>query len=217
MKPFRVLLADDHALFRAGMKALLTGLPDVAVVAEAKDGRETLALVEALRPDAVLIDIAMTGMNGLEATARIARSFPEVKVLVLSMHTSEAYVLEALRAGAVGYLVKDADTEELALALKAVRRGETYLSPPVSRHVIGEYVRRTGGEAHALDVLSPRQREVLQLIAEGCSTKDIARLLDLSVKTVDTHRTQLMERLDIHDVAGLVRFAIRSGIVAPET
>jgi len=132
------------------------------------------------------------------------------------MHATEAYVLEALRAGAAGYLVKDADPEELALALRAVRRGETYLSPPVSRQVIKEYVRRTGGETNLLATLSPRQREILQLIAEGKTTKDIANLLNISVKTADTHRTQLMERLDIHDVAGLVRFAIRSGLSSPD-
>ncbi|HPC85516.1 MAG TPA: response regulator transcription factor [Smithellaceae bacterium] len=210
----RVLLADDHALFRAGMKALLARLPDIDVVAEAGDGRETLAQVEAHQPDVVLIDIAMKGMNGLEATSRIVKAHPRIKVLILSMHATEAYVLEALRSGASGYLIKDAGTEELALALTAVRRGETYLSPPVSRHVIAEYVRRTGGETNLADTLSPRQREILQLIAEGNSTKDIAGLLGLSVKTVDTHRTQLMERLDIHDVAGLVRFAVRAGIVS---
>jgi len=198
------------------MKALLSDLPDVEICAEAKDGRETLEQVGVHRPDVVLIDIAMAGMNGIEATSRIVRSHPQVKVMILSMHTTEAYVLEALRAGAVGYLIKDADTEELALALKAIRRGETYLSPPVSRHVISEYVRRTGGEANLMDTLSPRQREILQLIAEGNTTKDIANLLNLSIKTVDTHRTQLMDRLDIHDVAGLVRFAIRSGLASSE-
>ena len=216
MKPLRILLADDHALFRAGMKALLNELPGVEICAEARDGRETLEQVEIHRPDVVLIDIAMAGMNGIEATSRIVRSHPQVKVVILSMHTTEAYVLEALRAGAVGYLIKDADTEELALAMKAVRRGETYLSPPVSRHVISEYVRRTGGEANLIDTLSPRQREILQLIAEGNTTKDIANLLHLSIKTVDTHRTQLMDRLDIHEVAGLVRFAIRSGLATTD-
>jgi DNA-binding NarL/FixJ family response regulator len=216
MQPTRILLADDHALFRAGMKALLGEIPGVEVCAEARDGRETLEQVARHHPDIVLIDIAMAGMNGLEATARIIRAHPRTKVVILSMHATEAYVLEALRAGAAGYLIKDADTEELALALKAVRRGETYLSPPVSRHVVSEYVRRTGGEPNLLATLSPRQREILQLIAEGNTTKDIANLLNLSVKTVDTHRTQLMERLDIHDVAGLVRFAIRSGLTTPE-
>lgn len=198
------------------MKALLGEIPGVEVCAEARDGRETLEQVARHHPDIVLIDIAMAGMNGLEATARIIRAHPRTKVVILSMHATEAYVLEALRAGAAGYLIKDADTEELALALKAVRRGETYLSPPVSRHVVSEYVRRTGGEPNLLATLSPRQREILQLIAEGNTTKDIANLLNLSVKTVDTHRTQLMERLDIHDVAGLVRFAIRSGLTTPE-
>ena len=221
MSPIRVILADDHTLVRGGIRALLNTLPDVEVIAEANDGREALSLIEAHQPDIVLMDIAMSGMNGLEATLHAARDFPNVRVIILSMHTNEEYVLQALKAGAAGYLLKDAGTSELELAIKAVARGETYLSPPVSKHVISEYVRRVSSSSEeeetsgpSLDKLTLRQREILQLIAEGHTTQDIAHVLNLSVKTVETHRTQLMERLDIHDIAGLVRFAIRSGIVS---
>jgi len=221
MSPIRVILADDHTLVRGGIRALLNTLPDVEVIAEANDGREALSLIEVHQPDIVLMDIAMSGMNGLEATLHAARDFPNVRVIILSMHTNEEYVLQALKAGAAGYLLKDAGTSELELAIKAVARGETYLSPPVSKHVISEYVRRVssspeeeGTSGPSLDKLTLRQREILQLIAEGHTTQDIAHVLNLSVKTVETHRMQLMERLDIHDIAGLVRFAIRSGIVS---
>jgi DNA-binding NarL/FixJ family response regulator len=163
-----------------------------------------------------MMDISMPELNGLEATARVARDRPEVRVIILSMHATEEYVWQALRAGAAGYLLKDADTSELERAVACVARGESYLSPAVSRHVIGDYIRRTGGEGSSLDLLTPRQREVLQLIAEGNSTKEIARKLHLSAKTVETHRMQLMERLDIRDIAGLVRYAIRVGIVKPD-
>jgi DNA-binding NarL/FixJ family response regulator len=212
MRPIRVLLADDHALVRAGMRTLLQNLPGIEVVAEASDGREALNLIKAQRPDVVLMDITMPELNGLEATARIVKEVPGTRVIILSMHASEEYVLQALRAGAEGYLLKDADTAELELAVKAAARGEIYLSPAVSKHVIGNYVRRTGDETSSLGMLTPRQREILQLIAEGHSTKDIARTLAISVKTVETHRTQLMERLDIHDIAGLVRYALRVGL-----
>jgi len=212
MKPTRVLLADDHALVRAGIRTLLQNLAGIEVVAEASDGREALNLVKAHRPDVVLMDITMPELNGLEATARIVKDYPSVRVIVLSMHASEEYVWQALRAGAAGYLLKDADTAELELAVKAVARGESYLSPAVSKHVIGDYIRRTGGETSSLELLTPRQREILQLIAEGHTTKDIARILEISVKTVETHRMQLMERLDIHDIAGLVRYALRVGL-----
>lgn len=221
MSPIRVILADDHALVRGGIRALLNTLPDVEVIAEANDGREALSLIEIHQPDIVLMDIAMSGMNGLEATLHAARDFPNVRVIILSMHTNEEYVLQALKAGAAGYLLKDAGTSELELAIKAVARGETYLSPPVSKHVISEYIRRVSSSSEeeetsgpSLDKLTLRQREILQLIAEGHTTQDIAHVLNLSVKTVETHRAQLMERLDIHDIAGLVRFAIRSGIVS---
>ncbi len=213
MKSIRILLADDHTLVRAGIRSLVQALSGIQVVAEAGDGREALSLIETHQPDLAMLDIAMPGLNGLEVAAQVADSFPYVRVIILSMHATEEYVLRALRAGASGYLLKDADTTELELAIKAVSRGETYLSPAVSKHVT-EYVRRVGEEAQsALERLTPRQREVLQLVAEGHTTQEIARMMGLSVKTVETHRTQLMERLDIHDIAGLVRYAVREGLV----
>jgi DNA-binding NarL/FixJ family response regulator len=217
MAPLKILLADNHTLVRAGIRALLEQIPDVTVVAEAGDGREALKLVELHRPNLVLMDITMPVMNGLESTGRIVKEFPPTRVVMLSVHNDEEYVLQSLRAGAVGYLLKDAGRAELEIAVAAVRRNETYLSPAVSRHVVGDYVRRTGGGGEGrLETLTPRQREILQLIAEGKSTKEIASILDVSVKTVETHRAQLMERLDIHDVAGLVRYAIRNGIVTAD-
>lgn len=214
MKTLRVLLADDHTLVRAGLRSLLQQMENVKVVAEAEDGRQVLAAVAEHRPDVVLMDISMSGMNGLEATLQLKRDRPEVRVIILSMHATEEYVLQALRAGASGYLLKDSAPLELALALQAVARGESYLSPPVSRQVVESYVQRTGREAQPLAALTPRQREILQLIAEGNSTKEIASRLALSVKTVETHRSQLMERLGIRGVAGLVRYAIRHGLVS---
>lgn len=216
MAALRILLVDDHALVRAGMRSLLRDIPGVEVVAEASDGGEALIQAERVRPDVVLLDIAMKGMNGLEAAARLRERLPETKVVILSMHTSEEYVLLALRAGASAYLIKDSATSELELALNSVMRGETYLSPAISRQVVDGYVQRVGSGIGA-DPLTPRQRDVLKRIAEGRSTKEIAFDLNLSVKTVETHRAQIMERLGIRDVAGLVRYAIRSGLVPPET
>lgn len=216
MSVIRVMLADDHTLVRAGIRALLDNLDGMQVVAEAREGRDALDLIKTHQPDVVLLDIAMPGLNGLEVTARATREFPNTRVLILSVHANEEYVLQALRAGAAGYLLKDGSPAELELAIKAVVRGETYLSPLVSKHVVAEYVRRVGGEAGPLELLTPRQREILQLVAEGRTTKEIAELLKISVKTVETHRAQLMERLDVHDVAGLVRFAIRIGLVTPD-
>jgi DNA-binding NarL/FixJ family response regulator len=221
VKVIRILLADDHTLVRGGIRALLQSIPGAQVIAEASDGRESLRLIEIHRPDIVLMDIAMAGMNGLEATMRIMKDYPMVRVIILSMHTNEEYVLQALRAGASGYLLKDAGIAELELAIKAVASGETYLSPPVSKHVISDYVRRVGGDVRSeelkeetpLERLTLRQREILQLIAEGHTTQEIANQLSISIKTVETHRMQMMERLDIHDVAGLVRFAIRVGLI----
>jgi DNA-binding NarL/FixJ family response regulator len=216
MNPIRVLLADNHTLVRAGLRALLRSIDGIEVVAEADDGREALHLVGTQQPDVVLMDVAMPEMNGLEATARVSKEFPSVRVIILSMHANEEYVLQALRAGAAGYVLKDSGVSELELALKSVSRGETYLSPAVSKHVVADYVRRVGGESNSLEQLTPRQREILQLLAEGRSMKEIAQLLFISIKTVETHRAQLMERLDIHDVPGLVRYAIRIGLVTPD-
>ena len=213
METVRVILAEDHTLVRAGLCALVRGLEGVEVVAEAGDGHQALEMVGSHWPDLVLMDVAMPGLNGLEATVRIAKEYPHVKVIILSMHANEEYVLQSLRAGAVGYLLKDSGTAELELAIRAVLRGETFLSPAVSKHVIEQYVQRQEDPQSPFQILTPRQSEILQLIAEGLSTKDIARKLDLSIKTIDTHRTQLMDRLDIHEVAGLVRYAVRTGLV----
>jgi DNA-binding NarL/FixJ family response regulator len=215
-KTIRVLLADDHALFRAGLRALLQSFDGVQVVAEAGNGPDAIQLVERDRPNLVLMDIALPGLSGLEAAARITTSWPQVRVIILSMHSSEEYVRQALRAGASGYLLKGAEPPELELALKAVMRGETYLTPSVSKKVVDEYLRQGAAQSKGV-ALSPRQCEVLKLIAEGGSTKEIAGKLDLSVKTVEGHRAELMRRLEIHDVAGLVRYAIRIGLVAVDS
>lgn len=216
-KNSRLLLADDHALVRAGLRELVQKIPGVEVVAEASNGREALELIPTHHPDLVLLDIGMKELNGLEVAARITRDHRTVKVLILSMHANEEYVMRALRAGASGYMLKDSATAELRLAIDAVLSGKTYLSPTISRSVIDSYLHRTGaGKKAAVEQLTPRQREVLQLIAEGNSTKEIAANLNLSAKTVETHRAQLMERLDIYDVAGLVRFAMREGLIQPE-
>ena len=216
MNPIRVLLADDHTLVRAGIRGLLEKMAGIQVVAETGDGREALRLIEATQPDVVLMDITMPGLNGLEAAARVTKYFPKVRVIMLSVHANEEYVWQALRGGAAGYLVKDAGPAELELAVTAIARGEMYLSPAVSKHVVQDYIRRVAGETSTLDLLTPRQREILQMIAEGNTTKEVAERLNVSVKTVETHRAQLMERLDIHDVAGLVRYAIRVGLVSPD-
>jgi DNA-binding NarL/FixJ family response regulator len=206
----RILIADDHTLVRAGLTSLIARLPEMEVVAEAADGRQALRLVRDLQPDLVLMDIAMPGLNGLEAAERIHNIHPQTKIIILSMHASEEYVAQALKAGASGYLLKDAATAELEMALKSVSMGQFYLSPAISRQVVDNFLR---GGPTGLDLLTPRQREILQLIAEGKGTRDIADTLHLSVKTVETHRAQLMERLDIHDVVGLVRYAMKKGLI----
>lgn len=213
MNAIKVLLADDHSLFRAGVHALLSNIEGVDVVGEADTGRKALEMVGARTPDVVLMDIAMPEMNGLETTTRVTREFPGVRVIMLSMHAGEEYVMQALRAGASGYLLKDAATSELELAVRAVARGETYLTPTISKRVIDDYLMRTTGSQGPVDQLTKRQREILQLIAKGYTSKEMAQMLNLSPKTIETHRTQLMKQLDIHDVAGLVRYAIRVGLV----
>ena len=209
----RVLLADDHKLVRAGIRSLLENLPEVEVVAEASDGREAIRLVEQNEPQIVLMDLAMPGLNGLEATRYLTRTFPEVRVLILSIYADEEHVYQALRAGAAGYLLKGAATEELELAIRSVGRGETYLSPPVSKPVIMEYIRRTNVGMTSRDQLSPRQAQILKLIAEGMTTKQVAMELAISIKTVETHRSALMMRIGVHDVAGLVRYAVKVGLI----
>jgi len=220
MSGVRIVLADDHTLVRAGLRKLLESIEGFQIVAEFTNGRDVLRGVRAHRPDIVLMDIAMPELNGLEATARIASGEEACPVLILSMHATEQYVLEALRNGAAGYVLKDAGVDELERAIRCVVRGEKYLTPAVSRHVLDDYMRRiradAAEEASASRALTARQREILQLIAEGKSTREIAERLHLSVKTVETHRSQIMQRLDIYDVAGLTRYAIRAGIITPD-
>ena len=216
MKPISILLVDDHALVRAGIRALLEKVPEVQVVAEAKDGREALRLIGESHPGLVLMDIAMPGLNGLEATARITKEHPGVPVIILSMYADEEYVRGAVAAGAVGYLVKRGAAAELETAIETVARGGTYFSPLVSGYIKTDRVGHLSADRALIERLTPRQREILQLIAERHSTKEIATLLEISVKTVETHRAQLMARLGIHDVPGLVRFAIKAGLASLE-
>ncbi|MDB5384901.1 MAG: DNA-binding response regulator [Planctomycetaceae bacterium] len=217
MPAIRVVLVDDHNLFRAGIRSLLQAVIGVEVVAEACDGRDGLRLIEAHMPDVVLMDIMMPGLNGLDAAARVARISRTTRVIMLSMNADEDSVLQTLRAGAAGYLVKTADPAELEQAIRAVGRGEIFLSSAISQHVVTACIGRMDKEQTSLERLSPRQREVLQLIAEGRSTKEIAKELSIGVKTAETYRGELMKVLDIHDIASLTRYAIRKGIVAPDT
>jgi len=217
MKPTRVILADDHTLVRAGIHALLERLPDVEVVGEASDGREVLDLVQARQPDVVLMDIGMPGLNGLEATKRLAREFPDVRVVILSMHHNDEYLWRALKVGAAGYLLKKSATAELRTALNRVAQNEIYLSCEIAARVGKNFPLYQVTQAKSpVEQLSDRQREVLQLIAEGQNTKEIAATLKVSPKTVEYHRKQLMDVLNIHDIPGLVRLALRAGLVTPE-
>ncbi|MGD0209116.1 MAG: response regulator transcription factor [Verrucomicrobiota bacterium] len=217
IKPIRVILADDHTLVRAGIRALLEKLPGVEVMGEASDGREVLNLVRLHRPDVVLMDIAMPGLNGLEAAARMAKEFPDVRVIILSMHHNEEYVWRALKAGAAGYLLKKAATAELATALQRVAHGEIYLSQEISTRLPKSFpLNGIANRKSPLEQLTGRQREILQLIAEGQNTKGIAEILKVSPKTVEYHRMKLMGCLNVHDIPGLVRFALRVGLLPQE-
>jgi DNA-binding NarL/FixJ family response regulator len=209
----RIVLVDDHRLVRAGIRALLQQVNGVQVVGEADDGREGVDLVERLRPDVVLMDISMRGLNVIDATVQLRRRNTQVKVIMLSMHGAEEQVARSLHAGANGYVVKDGAVEELTSAIESVMRGDTYLSPGLSRNVVDRLLRTAEGAPSPLSLLTPRQKEILQLIAEGRSTKEIAHLLSLSIKTVETHRAQLMQRVGIRDVPGLVRYALRAGLI----
>lgn len=213
MKPVRVVLADDHALVRAGIRALLDRMQGVEVVGEASDGYEALEQVAETAPDVVLLDITMPRMNGLEAVARIVREHPDVRVVMLSVHADEEYVREVLQVGASGYLLKDSSDAELDLAIHSVAMGGRYLSPAVSSVVIQGYVGGAGRRKGDDEALTPRQREVLRLLAEGHSTKDAARILGVSPKTAEAHRAEVMKRLGIADLATLVHYAIRTGLV----
>ncbi len=221
MNQIKVLIADDHTLIRAGIRELLQNINGIQVVGEASNGREALEKIREISPDIVLLDIAMSELNGLEVAERVNKDFPTVSVIILSMYANEEYVLQALKVGANGYLLKDSAPNELEIAIRAVTRGETYLSPSISKTLVSDYLKRiteTNVEeketSNVFVKLTSRQREILQLIAEGNSTKEIAVKLNVSVKTVETHRMKIMERLGIHDIPGLVRYAIRNGIIS---
>jgi DNA-binding NarL/FixJ family response regulator len=217
MSRLRVMIVEDHALVRAGMRALLEKIDGIDVVSAVGDGWEAVKAVQTDAPDLVLMDIAMPELNGLDATSRIVKESPATRVILLSMHANEEYLQQALQSGALGYLLKGAELAELELAIKTVSRGESYLTPAVAKYAIEAYREKSDGPTGPLAKLSMRQREILQLIAEGHTTKDIAQRLNVSVKTVETHRAHLMERLEIHDVPGLVRFAVRVGLIQPDS
>ncbi len=213
-KKIRVLLADDHTILRNGIRSLLEDEHDMEVVGEAEDGRAAVSLACQLQPDLVIMDIAMPLLNGLEATRQIKREVPQVKVLILTMHDNEEYIRQVLGAGAMGYILKDAAARELISAIRSVQRGEAILSPAVTRLVIEDYLRWGGPRPQEEDdSLSPREREVLQLIAEGYTNKQIAEILSLSIKTVQAHRTNLMQKLGLHDRGELIKYAIQKKII----
>ena len=216
MTPIRVLLADDHTLIRAGLRMVVVSQPDFTVVGEASDGREAVALAEQLKPDVVVMDIGMPSLNGIEACRQIHDSLPGSQVIMLSMHSDEGYVLRALKAGAKGYMLKDSAEADLASAIRAVTAGKSFFSPAVSKILLEDYMRklkRTGAE-DSFDLLSPREREVLQLVAEGKSSKEVANLLSLSVYTVETHRAKVMQKLNLHNIPELILYAVRKGVIS---
>ena len=211
--PIRIVLADDHALVRMGLRTLLQYMPEEQIVGEASNGTEALKVVEQYQPNIVIMDIAMPELNGIEVTARVTEKFPHVRVLILSMHKTEDYARRALRAGAAGYLLKDSDTAEYQLAIHALAAGDSYLSLAIAKHLVSNFARNTDNAQDSLARLTSRQREILQLIAEGRSRQEIADKLNISVKTFDGIRAELMERLNINDTASLVRYAIQKGLV----
>jgi two-component system, NarL family, response regulator NreC len=209
-KKIRILLADDHAVVRQGFRLILSGQADMEIVGEAGDGNQAVEQAGKLKPDVVVMDVAMPNLNGIEATRRLSEAAPHTRVLALSMHKDSVYVREILRAGAKGYLLKDSIDRDLLDAVRAVARGEAYLSPAIADSVLTDYRRHV---TDPLDLLTNREREVLQLIAEGKTNKDIAQALNLSVYTVDAHRGRIMEKLNLHSTGELVRFAMRAGLV----
>jgi two-component system, NarL family, response regulator NreC len=216
MKRIRISLADDHKLMRSGLRVLLEQQSDLTVVGEASDGREAVALVAAQRPDVLVMDIGMPGLNGIEAAAQITNSYPEISIVMLSMHSDESYVLRALKAGAKGFLLKDSAEADLIKAVHSVAEGKSFFSPAVSRVLLDDYVRKLkrSGTEDPFDLLTPREREVLQLLAEGRSNKEVAQLLNLSVYTVETHRSNIMEKLNLRGVPELILYAVRKGIIS---
>lgn len=215
-KKIRILLADDHTVVRRGLRLLLESQPEFSVVAEASDGKQAVDAAEASRPDVVVLDIAMPNLNGIEAAQRIIASVPGAAIVVLSMHSDEGYVLRALKAGAKGYLLKDAAEGDLIEAIKTVTRGKTFFSSEIMKMLAEDYVReiRARGSEDSYELLTPREREILQLLAEGKSNKDIAGMLNLSLYTVETHRRNLQDKLNVHSFAELILYAVRKGVIS---
>lgn len=215
MSTIRILLADDHTVMRTGLRLVLERQPDFKVVAEAGDGREAVAQAESAKPDVAVLDIAMPNLNGIEAARQIAAKFPSVSIVILSMHSDEAYVLRALKAGARAYLLKESAEADLINAIRAVREGKAFFSPAISRMLVEDYVRQLQDRdvEDSYELLTPREREILQLLAEGKSNKDVANLLNLSLYTVETHRGNLMEKLNLHSVPELILYAVRKGVI----
>jgi two-component system, NarL family, response regulator NreC len=216
MAKTKVLLADDHRLMRAGLRFVIEQNPEFIVVGEADDGRQAVSMAESLGPDVVVMDIGMPSLNGIEAARQITASQPEISVVMLSMHSDEGYVLRALKAGAKAYLLKDSAEADLGQAIEAVRGGKSFFSPAVSRLLLEDYVRKLkrAGVEDSFDLLSAREREVLQLVAEGKSSKEIATLLNLSVYTVETHRSNILQKLNLHGIPDLILYAVRKGLIS---
>jgi two-component system, NarL family, response regulator NreC len=215
MKPIRILLADDHRLFRKGLRLLLEGQPGFDVVGDAANGRDAMALVEQLEPDVVVMDIAMPVLNGIEAARQISAKCPRSAVVFVSMHSDESYVLKALKSGARGYLLKDSAEQDLINAIVAVNEGKAFFSPAISKMLMEEYIRQMQGREieDSYDLLSTREREILQLLAECRNNKDIAALLNLSLYTVETHRSNILQKLNLHSQAELILYAVRKGVI----
>jgi DNA-binding NarL/FixJ family response regulator len=216
MKKTGVLLADDHTLIRAGLRMVVEAQSDLSVVGEASNGREAVGMAEALKPDVVVMDIGMPSLNGIEAAREIRKTLPDTQIVMLSMHSDEGYVLRALKAGAKAYLLKDSAEADLAQAIRAAAAEKSFFSPAVGKVLLEDYMRklqRTGAE-DSYELLSPREREILQLVAEGKSSKEIAALLNLSVYTVETHRAHVMQKLNVHGIPELILYAVRKGIIS---
>lgn len=216
MKPIRILLADDHTVMRRGLRLLLESQPEFKVVAEASDGRQAVEQAEAAQPDVAVVDIAMPNLSGIEAAQRMTVALPNIAIVILSMHSDEGYVLRALKAGVKGYVLKDSAEGDLMEAIKAVHQGKTFFSPEISKMLVEDYVReiRTRGAEDSYDLLTSREREILQLLAERKSNKEIALALNLSPYTIETHRRNLQEKLNLHSFAELVLYAVRKGVIS---
>ena len=216
MAKLRLLLGDDHTLFRHGVRKILEERPEWEIIAEVGDGREAVRKCVALKPEVAVLDIAMPLLNGIDATQQIVRKVPETRVLVLSMHSDEAYVTRALQAGATGYMLKDSAGKDLLKGISSVAAGQAYFSPPIARLMLDDYVRRVAGSdvADRYETLSSREREIFQLIAEARTNKEVAELLEISPATVETHRARILQKLDIHNTAELVLYAVRRGVIS---